>query len=794
MFKKITYRTLITIIICILILSTTMPTFVSMKLNTETKNNNFEKEKYALIRLSTVNGIPIFLKDVDIITGKTGEYIDIIVTYEEYYNLLEKTDKIDVLIWDLESYIQKNIGAYHTFDEIVSTLNNISNNYPEITSLYSIGTSYENRSLWCLEITDNPGVDEGEPGVFFMGLHHAREWPTIEICLYIIDQLTSKYGNDPTITDLINNRRIWIVPCVNPDGYSYDHDQFNGTESWRKNRQYFSEFETYGVDLNRNYGGSSNGDIWGAWGSVAYNGATHDSDGETYCGPNPFSELETQAIKNMFIENDISASITWHTHGELVLWPWGYSGDLQTPDDNYMSQVGIQIAERITQEDGTGTYEPTQAAGLYPTTGDTDDWAYGYYHYIIGKPLFIYTIEACQSFHPDENKLDQICKENYDGALYLLEEAENIKNNVKTRVTPPIINDLTTDLDGNFTITWTENNPNADVLYFKLEQLNNLSIEIDNCEDNTKQYWNLDGFIKTDDKYHSMSNSYKSHDKNNMCSSMTSTYPIPVNEDTVLSFWCCFDTEENNDYAFVEVSRDGRYYEILDTFTGSSNNWEYKEYSLEDYKDESVFIRFRYATDTLGRGDGFYVDDITPVSNFKSIKTISDSIQSNSYEIYNLAKDIYYYRVKGFNNEYGWGDYSTLEKIKVNGANNPPNKPIINGPLSGKIDTEYTYIFKATDPDGDKIQLYINWGDGNIDEWIGPYQSDEEVNISHIWTKQGKYTIKAKAKDDFGYESEWSESLIVTMPRLKQILNRPLFKFLGNHQLLYDVLKRFIKN
>jgi len=73
----------------------------------------------------------------------------------------------------------------------------------------------------------------------------------------------------------------------------------------------------------------------------------------------------------------------------------------------------------------TGTYTPEQSATLYPTTGDSDDWIYGYAHYVLGRPTFAYYHRRpCTSFYPSASYLDQICREkNYDGGFYLLQEA-----------------------------------------------------------------------------------------------------------------------------------------------------------------------------------------------------------------------------------------------------------------------------------------------------------------------------------------------------------------------------------
>jgi outer membrane protein assembly factor BamB len=113
----------------------------------------------------------------------------------------------------------------------------------------------------------------------------------------------------------------------------------------------------------------------------------------------------------------------------------------------------------------------------------------------------------------------------------------------------------------------------------------------------------------------------------------------------------------------------------------------------------------------------------------------------------------------------------------VTGYNNPPDKPTITGPSSGKIGAVYNYTFVATDPDGSDIYLYIDWDDYGSSGWIGPYASGEEVTLSHTWNEMGIYTIKAKAKDTYyDSESDWT-TLKVTMPKNKTI-NTPFLNFL----------------
>src|SRR5690606_17944379 len=90
--------------------------------------------------------------------------------------------------------------------------------YPEITRLYSLGTSVEGRELWALLITDNPDVEEDEPEFKYVSTMHGDEPVGTELLLYFIDWLLRDYGRDPRITALVDETAVWIVPCMNPDG------------------------------------------------------------------------------------------------------------------------------------------------------------------------------------------------------------------------------------------------------------------------------------------------------------------------------------------------------------------------------------------------------------------------------------------------------------------------------------------------------------------------------------------------------------------------------------------------
>jgi len=119
-------------------------------------------------------------------------------------------------------------------------------------------------------------------------------------------------------------------------------------------------------------------------------------------------------------------------------------------------------------------------------------------------------------------------------------------------------------------------------------------------------------------------------------------------------------------------------------------------------------------------------------------------------------------------------------------TNNPPDAPIIDGLKNGKINIDYEFKFSANDPDQDQVLYYINWGDGNIVEWDGPYNSNQIIIINHSWINKGTYIISAKAKDIYNAESQQS-TFEITIPRNK-IINLKLLKIFNNHLNLLKLL------
>jgi len=109
-------------------------------------------------------------------------------------------------------------------------------------------------------------------------------------------------------------------------------------------------------------------------------------------------------------------------------------------------------------------------------------------------------------------------------------------------------------------------------------------------------------------------------------------------------------------------------------------------------------------------------------------------------------------------------DFSTALTIQIS-QEHAPNKPTLTGPSSGRIGNSYTYAATCTDPDGDQIYYWFDWGDGSNSGWKGPYSSGQTASESHSWSVVGSYSVKVKAKDNTA-ESIWSESIPVSMPKV----------------------------
>jgi len=307
---------------------------------------------------------------------------------------------------------------YHNYTEIVNTLLYLNCTYPDIVDVFSVGKSWQNRDIYCIRLTNESNM-HSKPKVFFVGYHHAREPITAELTLYFAVEAATKFGTNETITRMLNYSEIYMVSALNVDGFDvlkrndwqrknarpidedgdglFDEDPPDDEDGdgyiedlfylygstyyfirWEglddDNDGLFNEDWVGGVDLNRNYGYQ--------WNATCDSGSPYP-DAEDYRGPAPFSEPETQAIRNLALQHDFKYAVSFHSGAEVILYPWGHT-TAPSPDDQLFREVAGNLSEL------TGaSYE--QSGEMYTTSGGWEDWMYG------NRSTFAFTCEIYQN-------------------------------------------------------------------------------------------------------------------------------------------------------------------------------------------------------------------------------------------------------------------------------------------------------------------------------------------------------------------------------------------------------------
>ncbi len=304
---------------------------------------------------------------------------------------------------------------YHNYAETVAELQQAAADHSDILQLQTLGLTRQGRAIYAVKISDNVAQDEDEPEAVFMALHHAREHLSVEMALYLLHHFTDDYGVSGSVTNLVNQRVLWIIPMVNPDGGEYDVAT-GAYRYWRKNlrdNDGNGQITSYdGVDLNRNYGYR-----WGGSGSSGWPAA------ETYRGPAAFSEPETQAVRDFIATRpNVKTLITFHTYGELILYPYGYTYT-DVPADMTQSDHDVLVAMANAMAASNG-YTPQQASDLYITSGDTTDWAYGQ-HGIFAFTFELYPTGYNPGFYPPDEVIPAQTARNRAACEYLAGVADN---------------------------------------------------------------------------------------------------------------------------------------------------------------------------------------------------------------------------------------------------------------------------------------------------------------------------------------------------------------------------------
>lgn len=202
----------------------------------------------------------------------------------------------------------------HDYEEMTWFLKYFAKKYPDFTRLYSIGYSVQNRKLWVMEISDNPGNHEpGEPEFKYIGNIHGNEALSRELLLQLVKYLCENYESDDTVKKLVQTTGIHILPSMNPDGYEMAAVRGKGNELIGKRN-------AYRVDLNRNF---------------------PDQFFPSTTGP---PQAEVKAVMDWIKEYPFVLSASLHSGALVALYPYDDSPSGQslysaTPDDDVFRRL-----------------------------------------------------------------------------------------------------------------------------------------------------------------------------------------------------------------------------------------------------------------------------------------------------------------------------------------------------------------------------------------------------------------------------------------------------------------------
>ena len=317
-----------------------------------------------------------------------------------------------------------NRSDYRRLADYNAEMQDLAKKNPGLVKLFEMKRpSLEGRTIYGIEIATNVKnvAGDGRPIFYMDAVHHAREWPAAEYTMLFAYHLVENYGKDEEITSLLRKARVILIPVINVDGFDYSRESpaqsstlgaGNGFEGyWRKNRRSLTGVtvpeaqknpDAYGVDPNRNYAylwGDSNG------------GSSGSQLDATYRGEAPFSEPETQNVRDLILGRNVVGDITNHTYQATVLRAGG--GD--APEDDILEAIGQKMADVLG-------YKNMPTVG-YPTTGTTDDWAYA------SMAALGFTIEhGSQGFHPTyANEVGKFWKEHMEAFEIMLDVVANPK-------------------------------------------------------------------------------------------------------------------------------------------------------------------------------------------------------------------------------------------------------------------------------------------------------------------------------------------------------------------------------
>lgn len=316
----------------------------------------------------------------------------------------------------LENFLTSGaMGGYFTTDEILETFTFLSERYKTHVERTVIGKTSLKAEMLAFRLSDNVNSKYQKSQVLFTALHHAREVLSGNMMVKLLLRILHGILHGKSEIKFFKFNDILMVPIVNIDGHQLISKAY-GTSAWearkekRKNMnskycQNSDENVLTGVDLNRNYG---------------YHFGNDPSDAqpcsETYRGPHPFSEPETQAIKEFTLRHPtIVSAMNFHSYGNIWIHPFNYMKKknaypkhLEPTVVNFYEQFKLKIG--IVSDGDSGTAYDTVS---YATDGEGSDWMLGERKIISFSPELGTGKGQEQNFYPPKESIWPALQENY---------------------------------------------------------------------------------------------------------------------------------------------------------------------------------------------------------------------------------------------------------------------------------------------------------------------------------------------------------------------------------------------
>lgn len=300
-------------------------------------------------------------------------------------------------------YMNSAYAGFYKYQDMLDALDAMVAQYPNLitaravvpNTTFNTDSTFHGNYVYYVKISNGATAadDLTKPNVLYTAIHHAREPMSMSQTLFYMWYLLENYATNEEVQFLVDSTEMFFVPCLNPDGYLINEaDDPSGFGMHRKNGRPVGTFNP-GVDLNRNY-------------SYGWNttGVSTNTNNDTYPGTSAFSEPETQSMKYLAETYGFVSAFNAHTYGNLLLFPVGTTVAEFADHHDYFAE----LSSHMVQHNG---YIAQKSSGLYPASGDSDDYLYKVDIGVGNKDtVFAWTPEIGTDFWPASSEVISTCQ------------------------------------------------------------------------------------------------------------------------------------------------------------------------------------------------------------------------------------------------------------------------------------------------------------------------------------------------------------------------------------------------